>query len=421
MSGRTGTLYRPVTRGSPSPTWWGDFTVDGKRVRFSTGEKNREDAERALDARIRAAKIGAPDPSTTVPTKFRPFKEVHLADKAAHEDVTPGWLKETRHQLDRAEEKFGSERRLGSITPQECLAFDKELRDTGLSSGTRRHYLNALSNMFAAAVFHGVAPSNPVANIPRNRKPRAQRREAIWMEPAEVSLLLEAARTLSERPEGTPGAERLPFAYPLLATFALTGGELQEVLGLEVEDFDFDAKTVTFRWNEWRRLKNNTNRPRTLPMFPQLEAIVRGYLLSSDRSPSKLMFPNFRTGKESMVTDIRKLLARVQAHAGTVFLMDNDRRRRAEPEEVSSLMFRHSFAAAGLQLLDHGKPISPWKVAREWLGHSSTAMLDGHYGHAGGKPHRSENMEFRIAQHRTSLKDRLRLLDVATSSEKSAA
>ena len=47
----------------------------------------------------------------------------------------------------------------------------------------------------------------------------------------------------------------MPFAYPLIATFLLTGGRRAEVLGLEIEDASFDRKTVTFRENQWRRLK----------------------------------------------------------------------------------------------------------------------------------------------------------------------
>src|SRR2546422_2369254 len=35
----------------------------------------------------------------------------------------------------------------------------------------------------------------------------------------------------------------MPFAYPLLATFLLTGGRAREVLGLEVGDVSFDRKT----------------------------------------------------------------------------------------------------------------------------------------------------------------------------------
>jgi integrase len=44
-------------------------------------------------------------------------------------------------------------------------------------------------------------------------------------------------------------------AYPLLATFLLTGGRESEVTRLELDDVSLDRKTVTFRPNTWRRLK----------------------------------------------------------------------------------------------------------------------------------------------------------------------
>jgi integrase len=52
-----------------------------------------------------------------------------------------------------------------------------------------------------------------------------------------------------------PAAGALPFAYPLLATFLLTGGRESEILGLEVGDVSFARQTVTFRVNQHRRLK----------------------------------------------------------------------------------------------------------------------------------------------------------------------
>jgi integrase len=43
------------------------------------------------------------------------------------------------------------------------------------------------------------------------------------------------------------------YAYPLLATFLLTGGRRAEVCGLKVADVSFDHKTVRFRKNSSRK------------------------------------------------------------------------------------------------------------------------------------------------------------------------
>src|SRR2546426_7990463 len=159
----------------------------------------------------------------------------------------------------------------------------------------------------------------------------------------------------------------MPFAYPLLATFLLTGGRAREVLGLEVGDVSFDRKTITLRPNQWRRLKTATSL-RAVPLWPQLEAILRAYVFDADRPPSRLLFPSYRTGEETMLTDFRKLLDGVAVRAGW------------KPGEIRSKMFRHTYCAARIQTLDQGAPVSLYTVARE-LGHGGEAMVrrgDGH-------------------------------------------
>jgi len=88
----------------------------------------------------------------------------------------------------------------------------------------------------------------------------------------------------------------LPFAYPLIATFLLTGGRRAEVLGLEIEDVSFDRKTVTSRPNAWRRLKTTTSF-RSIPLHPQLEQILRPYVFG-ERPPSRLLFPCSRRARK---------------------------------------------------------------------------------------------------------------------------
>ena len=89
--------------------------------------------------------------------------------------------------------------------------------------------------------------------------------------------MLRVSRTLAER----------------VGTFLLTGGRHSEVLGLEVDDVSFKRKTVTFRPNAWRRLKTGTSH-RVVPLFPQLEEILRDYLLAREREAplGSLLFPS---------------------------------------------------------------------------------------------------------------------------------
>jgi integrase len=211
-------------------------------------------------------------------------------------------------------------------------------------------------------------------------KPTARRQEAKWLEVHDAALLLEAARTHKR-------------AYPLFATFLLTGGRESEVLGLEVGDVSFDRKTVTFRPNDWRRLKTAASF-RTVPLWPQLEQILRPYVFAADRPPSRLLFPSYGAGQEAMITDFRKLLDAVAVRAGW------------KPGEIRSKMFRHSYCAARLQTLDQGAPVSPYTVARE-LGHGGDSMVNRVSGHLGHVRHRAKVLEYRVSQHRRVLGKRL--------------
>jgi integrase len=180
------------------------------------------------------------------------------------------------------------------------------------------------------------------------------------------ALLLEAAH----RPLPLVNGHPTRYAEPLIATFLLTGGRVGEVLGLE-DDISFDRKTVTFRPNAWRRLKTKRSH-RTIPLWPQLEKILRSYVFDLDRPPGRLLFPAEDGG---MRRDIRGLLDRIGERAGW------------KAGEIRAKMFRHTYCAARLQTLDHGAPVSVYTVARE-LGHGSTAMVEKVYSHLGAMRHR---------------------------------
>lgn len=173
-------------------------------------------------------------------------------------------------------------------------------------------------------------------------------------------------------------------------------------------DIDFDRKTVTFRPNAWRRLKTEKSH-RTVPLWPQLEQILRPYVFGGDAPPSRLWFPSHRTGQEAMLTDVRKLLDHVTTSAGTLYVMDQGRRRKAEPDEIRTKAFRHTYIATRLQTLDRGEPVSLWTVARD-VGHSGAGMIERTYGHLGTIRHRARTVEYRVPQLRRVLRGRLELV-----------
>ncbi len=321
------------------------------------------------------------------------FAREHLLAKAKAGKVTERWLLTTERHLERAIAHFGKDRSLAAIGVADVRAWLTALQAGGLTGGTVRHHLNSLSNLYrrAGAEAHVPPGFNPAAAI--MEKPSAARREARWLEVADASLLLEAARLY--RPARPDMA--FPNAYELLATFLLTGGRRSEVLGLEVGDLDFTRKTVTFRPNAWRRLKSSTS-ARVVPMWPQLEAILDA---AQDAAPDRLLFPSTcaRRGRgESepphMLAEPRKLLDAIAERGGW------------KAGEIRTKMFRHTYCAARLQTLDRGAPVATYTVAKE-LGHGGTSLVERVYGHLGQVRHRSKAVEYRVEQHTRALKGRL--------------
>ena len=262
-----------------------------------------------------------------------------------------------------------------------------------LSLGSQRHYLNSLSNLYKRAQGR-VVPSgyNPIAGV--MEKPVGDPDEAAWLEVSDAALLLESARTY--RPD--PDAHAAPL-YPLIATFLLTGGRTSEVLGLELDDISFQRQRITFRPNQWRRLKSKNSR-RGVPVWPQLKDILAAYFAEKEREGGlgRLVFPSPLDGEEKPIKDFRNALDAVAGRCGW------------NKGEIRSKMFRHTYCSARLQTLDGGAPVSPFTVSKE-LGHGGLSMMEQVYGHLGQIRHRSEVVEYRLTDHTESLGDRIETLE----------
>jgi integrase len=248
-----------------------------------------------------------------------------------------------------------------------------------MTAYTVRAHLFALSNLYRRAQEEELVPVgfNPVAAL--MEKPAIQRKEARWLEVPDAALLLEYARTIPSRTIpvvviAAGDALGSEVAYPVVATFLLTGGRLSEVLGLELDE------------NEWRRLKTQTSW-RVVPLWPQLEDILREWVFGPRLEVGgRLVFPSFLTGTERPLRETRRLLDRIAKRACW------------KPGEIRHRVFGHTYCTARLQTLDHGAPVSLYTVRRE-LGHGSEDMVRRVYSHLGTFRDRSEVVEYRIEQH----------------------
>jgi integrase len=350
----------------------------------------------------------------------------HLIMTKEAEEVTDEWINATEGFLRRAVEFFGAGRQVTSIRPKDVKDFTRALakivtnRGTPLTKPSIRHHLNALSRLYRRGRELEVVPLgyNPVAEL--LEKPRKGDYDAACLEVHDAALYLEAARLLPP-PPNNPSALSTAHAHALVATYLLTGGRHDEVLGLELDDISLDRRTITFRPNTWRRLKTKQSR-RTVPIWPQLEAILRRYVFQVRvLQPGTLLFPSFETGQEAMITDVRKLLDRVAVRSGFLRPMidpKTEKQRRKPSGEpmwegvpIRTRIFRHTYCSARLQTLDRGEPVSAFTVRCE-LGHGSDDMVNKVYSHLGDVRHRSEVVEYRVSQHQEALADRLKLLDL---------
>jgi len=333
--------------------------------------------------RRRAQKEGRTVAGLPQLTPLEAFASDHLVAKEKAGKVTDGWMEGEELRLARAAAFFGADRDLSSIKVTDVRAWDEALTTRGLGGGSRRQHLNTLSNLYrrAQAEERVIAGYNPVAAL--MDKPSAGRGEAHWLEVHEAALLLESARLYQPKREDVA----MPFAYELIATCLLTGGRPAEVLGLEVDDVSFQRQTVTFRPNDWRRLKTLTSF-RTVPLWPQLKEILRAYFPERERmGGGTLLFPSYRTGHEAMLTDVRKMIDAVAKRAGW------------KARELNLYTFRHTYCAARLQTLDGEAPVATYTVGKE-LGHGGDSLVKRVYGHLGTVRHRSAVVEYRVQQHR---------------------
>ena len=296
---------------------------------------------------------------------------------------------------------------LGAIKPVHVQAWLKRLAtDAGdtaqeefeapqaLSKGTIHHHRWALNALFTKAVFLELAPSNPVAKLPKERARHGVKRfRPHVLEAPDAALLLEAARVL-RLPRGV---EALDCLRELLAVFLLAGLRSAEARGLLVRDCDWERSKlhVTGQANPFRPDLKTLRSERTLPIFPQLREIVYPHWSRrlAKAGPDALLFP--RAKGEAMITDFRKAFTYVLTACGIARCRVHD--------------LRHTFASHALQLVRGGYPITTFDVAK-LLGHTSSALVEERYGHLlDDVKSRSEVIEYRVEHfvHRPAFHARL--------------
>lgn len=372
-----------------------------------------------------APPVVAPEVAAAPVTIGRAVEE-YLAHLTRTSEASKKWQQDSAKMLHRAVAYYGDSRpiaRIGKLEVQEFIGALRTMaykphRVVQLRNGetearpekvysdqSRRHHLAVLLRLLDYAEDREWIRASPRSRLRgKGDRPKKPRSKTPWLENDEAARLLEAARTL-------PRSKREPMwamAEAILGTLLLTGGRADEVLGLTRDDIDFVHRQVHFRPTPFRKgQKGKTDAAtRTVPLWPQLEEILRRYLAGvwepwrqAHRPDLWLLFPAPRIlasrGREARITDIRK------AVEATVRAANHPRLRgdgRVIPEEViGSRATRITYCTARAVTTDaQGKQIAMITLMDE-MGHTSLAMAQAVYLKVSRRPLRGDVVEYRLA------------------------
>jgi integrase/recombinase XerD len=232
---------------------------------------------------------------------------------------------------------WGEERSLAVVTSEDLEAYLNHLRDTRAASSVARA-LSSLRGWWGFLIDEGRVNLDPSAHVTPARRgrslPKPLSEEAI-------------AHLLDTLPCATPVDLR---DRALLELLYGTGARVSEVVGLEIQDLDFDEELI--------RVTGKGSKQRLVPMGRTLRAALRDYLGPGGRSE----FPRPRSHAHVFVNARGGILSRQGIDlviAARALPAGIDR------SSISAHVFRHSCAT---HMLAHGADI---RVVQELLGHAS--------------------------------------------------
>ena len=231
------------------------------------------------------------------------------------------------------------DRPLDAVASAHLEAYLNVLRDTRAASSVARA-LSSLRGWWGFLLDEGYVARDPCAYVTPARRGRSLPKPL----PEETLIGL-----LESLPRATPVDRR---DRALLELLYGTGARVSEVVGLEIQDLDFDEEVI--------RVTGKGAKQRLVPMGRALIGALREYLSPGGRSEFPRprahahVFVNARGGPLSrqgvdLIIDARALAANI------------------DRSSISAHVFRHSCAT---HMLAHGADI---RVVQELLGHASIA------------------------------------------------
>jgi integrase len=249
-----------------SKSFYADFDFDGRQRRVKLVARTRLEARRAQSDLI--AKGGRGEAVAPTAKTFEQVGDEWLAQL----DVKPRTREAYDYHLRVNLGPTLGRRRIQSITPQDVGALIAHLRDERKLSGwTQASAVVALNGVMAYAVWTGLISQNPVAQVPRTKRPKRRLdHEHRFLSAAEIDALLGLS----------------PPSYQAAIYIAVwTGMRENEVLGLTYGDLDLKAGRINLRAQLSRPKKDRppervplkTDKARRIDIDPGLVMFLRGH------------------------------------------------------------------------------------------------------------------------------------------------
>lgn len=169
-------------------------------------------------------------------------------------------------------DKFSALEYMDELTQKHFEEF-KEYRKNikGKQEKTINFELDMLSNLFKRLMEKDYLNYNPLSRVKRLQEPYKEER---WFTEEEVRKILETAK----------GEKTKINWYVIFATYYYTGMRKKELMFLTREDIDFEKGIILIRHKQG--FKPKTDRPRGIPIHPELLSILKDLKLLRPASPS---------------------------------------------------------------------------------------------------------------------------------------
>ena len=217
----------------------------------------------------------------------------------------------------------------------------ESMMDKGDMASTVNNCLSAVRSFFRFALSRGLVESDPSYSVkgPKKQKPLPQ-----FVREDEMNRLIDMPQMWEEGYQGV-------LARTIIILFYETGIRLAELVGLDNQDVDLDARQL--------KVTGKRDKQRVVPFGEELSTVLRDYILQRDERFGKLGDALFLNDKGRRITR-SQVEVMVKSHLSLVTTL----------KKRSPHVLRHSFATA---MLNNGAGL---ESVRKLLGHESVATTE---------------------------------------------